>query len=235
MSYLVYNGRNLSDFGVMISGVGTYNAPSRVVTEEAVPGRNGTLLIDGGRFDNIEVTYPAFIAENFAENMARLRDFLMSIQGYARLSDSYHTDEFRLAAVSGGIGVETSGRYNTEGQFDLSFNCKPQRFLTSGETAQSFEEDGSIENPTSFESKPIIRIIGAGTVGIGSVSITFDGSSPYVDLDCDIQDAYYGASSKNNAVTLTPNRFPVLGAGATGITVGTGITEVDITPRWYRI
>lgn len=235
MSRLTYNGRNLSEFGVMLSGEGTYNAPSRAVTEQAVPGRNGTLLIDGGRFDNIEVTYPCFIPENFNVNMSSLRDFLMSIQGYARLSDSYHTDEFRLAAVSGGIGVETSGRYNTHGQFDLTFNCKPQRFLTSGETAQSFDADGSITNPTSFESKPLIRIIGTGTVGIGSVNITFDGSTPYVDLDCDIQDAYYGATNKNSSVTFTPNRFPTLAAGATGITVGSGITEVSITPRWYRV
>lgn len=234
MSSLVFNGQDLREFGLYISGEGTYNAPTRAVEEEIVPGRNGTLIIDGGRFENIEVTYPAFIADDFAENIASLRNFLLSTQGYARLSDSYHPDEFRLASFSDGITVKTSGRYNVQGQFDLAFNCKPQRFLTSGETEQSFTEDGSIINPTSMDAKPIIRIIGTGTVGVGDVQITFDGSSAYVDLDCEIQDAFYGVENKNNSITLTPNRFPVLGAGATGITVGDGITEVIITPRWWR-
>lgn len=234
MSSLTFNGQDLRAFGLYISGEGTYNAPTRAVEEEIVPGRNGTLIIDGGRFENIEVTYPAFIADDFDENIASLRNFLLSTQGYARLSDSYHPDEFRLASFSDGITVKTSGRYNVQGQFDLAFNCKPQRFLTSGETEQSFTEDGSIINPTSMDAKPIIRIIGTGTVGVGDVQITFDGSSAYVDLDCEIQDAFYGVENKNNSITLTPNRFPVLGAGATGITVGDGITEVIITPRWWR-
>lgn len=234
MSSLTFNGQDLRAFGLYISGEGTYNAPTRAVEEEIVPGRNGTLIIDGGRFENIEVTYPAFIADDFDENIASLRNFLLSTQGYARLSDSYHPDEFRLASFSDGITVKTSGRYNVQGQFDLAFNCKPQRFLTSGETEQSFTEDGSIINPTSMDAKPIIRIIGTGTVGVGDVQITFDGSSAYVDLDCEIQDAYYGVTNKNSAITLTPNRFPVLGAGATGITVGDGVTEVIVAPRWWR-
>ena len=232
MSYIIYNGINLQTFGVLVSGEGTYNAPSRAVTEQVVPGRNGTLLIDGGRFDNIEVTYPVFIPD--MSNLDRLRDSLLPVAGYVRLEDSYNPDEFRLASFSDGINVSTSGRYNTEGQFDLSFNCKPQRFLKSGETVTTLTADGEIENPTPYPSKPLIRIYGTGTVGVGDVNITFDGSSEYVDLDCDIMDAFFGATNKNSAVTLTPNRFPTL-TGITGITVGSGITQVDIQPRWYRI
>lgn len=232
MSYIIFNGINLQTFGVLVSGEATYNAPSRAVTEQVVPGRNGTLLIDGGRFDNIEVTYPVFIPE--MSNLDRLRETLLPVAGYVRLEDSYHPDEFRLASFADGINVSTSGRYNTEGQFDLSFNCKPQRFLKSGETVTTLTADGEIENPTPYPSKPLIRIYGTGTVGVGDVNITFDGSSEYVDLDCDIMDAFFGATNKNTAITLTPNRFPTLN-GITGITVGSGITQVDITPRWFRI
>jgi hypothetical protein len=92
-----------------------------------------------------------------------------------------------------------------------------------------------ITNPTAFEAKPIIRIYGAGTVGIGDVNVTFDGSSEYVDLDCEIQDAYYGLANKNSAVTLNPNRFPVIPASGAEIVLGSGITQVDITPRWFEL
>lgn len=234
-STLIFNNTSLADFGVHVSGEGTYNAPTRAVEEQIVPGRNGTLIIDGGRWENIIVTYPAYITDNFTANIASLRNYLMSVRGYARLADSYHPNEFRLASFSDGIDVTTSGRYNAHGEFDLSFNCKPQRFLVSGEEAITLTESDTITNLTRFEAKPIIRIYGAGTVGVGSVNVTFDGSSEYVDLDCELQDAYYGPSNKNNAIILNPNRFPTLPAGATGIVLGSGITQVDITPRWFYI
>lgn len=235
MSTLIFNGQDLADFGVHISGEGTFNAPTRAVEEQIVPGRNGTLIIDGGRWENIMVTYPAYITDDFADNMADLRNFLTSVRGYARLADTYHPNEFRLANFAEEITVETSGRYNSQGRFDLSFNCKPQRFLVSGETAIEFTADGAITNPTAFEAKPIIRIYGAGTAGIGDIDVTFDGSSEYVDLDCELQDAYYGAANKNSSVTLDPNRFPVIPASGAGIVLGSGITQVDITPRWFEL
>ena len=235
MSSLTFGGTNLAVYGVHISGEGTFNAPNRAVEEQIVPGRNGTLIIDGGRWENIIVTYPAYITDNFAANMAALRNYLLSVRGYARLVDTYHPTVFRMANFSDEITVETSGRYNAQGRFDLSFNCKPQRFLVSGETAITLTASGSVTNPTRFESKPVIRIYGAGTVGIGSINVTFDGSTEYVDLDCEIQDAYYGPSNKNSAITLNPNRFPTLPPGSTGVTLGSGITQVGITPRWFEI
>ena len=233
MNYLTFNGQNLRDFDVMISGEGTYNAPTRAVEEQIVPGRNGTLLIDGGRFENIVVTYPAFVPS--IDSLAQLRSYLLSVVGYARLTDSYHPDEYRLASFVDGITVDTSGRHNAHGQFDLAFNCKPQRFLISGETTQTFTEDGMLTNPTLYDAKPLIRIYGTGTVGIGEVNVTFDGSTPYVDLDCDIQDAFYQTANKNSSVTFSPNRFPTLGPGSSGVVLGSGITQVEITPRWWKV
>lgn len=157
MSTLTFNGTDLADFGVHISGEGTYNAPSRAVEEQIVPGRNGTLIIDGGRWENIIVTYPAYITDDFDDNMAALRSFLASVRGYARLADTYHPNEFRLACFSDEITVRTSGRYNAQGQFDLSFNCKPQRFLTSGEEVTTFDasnlpSESFSGNPATFET-----------------------------------------------------------------------------------
>ena len=233
MSTITFGGRNLADFGVFISGEGTYGAPERSVTEEVVPGRNGTLVIDNGRFENLMVTYPAFIIEDFPQRIEGLRNYLSSIKGYARLEDSYHPDVFCLASFASGIDVKTSGRYNREGQFDLAFNRKPQRFLKSGEFNVTYTASGSIFNATRFTARPLIRITGNGKVTVGSVEITWSGSSSYVDVDCDVQDAYYMGSNMNNYIQLSTNDFPKLEPGATQITLGTGVTRVDITPRWW--
>lgn len=230
---ITFGGKNLADFGVVVSGEGTYDAPERSVTEEIVPGRNGTLLIDNGRFENVIVTYPAAIVQDFPRNMEGLRSFLQSIKGYARLEDSYHPDVYYLAMPTGGISVKTSGYMNREGQFDLEFTRKPQRFLKSGEGAISLTSTGYIYNPTLFDALPMIRIYGNGSVTIGSNTVAWSGPSSYVDLDCDIQDAYYMGSNMNQYIQLSGYDFPKLEPGQTQITLGEGVTRVDITPRWW--
>lgn len=233
-SYLVFNNTNLLDFGVHISGESTFNAPVRSISYQTVPGRDGSLIIDNGRFENVSVTYPAYIAEHFHTNIRRLRDYLSSVRGYARLEDSYHPDVFYMAAYADGINVKTSGRYSTEGQFDITFTRKPQRFLKDGERTYAFTADGSLYNPTLFDAKPLIRIYGAGTVGVGGVDITFDGATAYVDVDSDLQDAFCGATNCNSHITLNPNKFPLLSPGTNGVTVGNA-SRVEIAPHWYHL
>lgn len=226
---LTIGGRNLADFGVYISGEGTYNAPERSITEEVVPGRNGSLIIDNGRYQNIEVSYPAFIIRDFPRNMAGMRSYLASLRGYSRLEDSYHPDEYRMAALSGGLDVKTSGYMNREGKFTLTFNCKPQRFLRSGEYAIPVESGATVYNPTLFDAKPLIRVYGNGSITVNGETMEWSGSSEYVDIDCDIQDCYYMGANMNNYVT---GDFPVLSPG-NNVIVFTGSTSVRITPRWW--
>lgn len=231
---LYFNDKPLSDFGIWISGEGTYNSPERSVTEEVIPGRNGTLVIDNGRFNNIIVTYPAFILDEFAANIKAARNYLASLQGYVKIRDTYHPGEYRMGVYSAGLEVETSGHWNRHGKFNLTFNCKPQRFLTDGDTPITISSSGTITNPTSFPSKPLIRVTGTGTLSIGGVTITISGSQEYTDIDCDLMDCFNGSTNLNKFVTLGGDEFPELAPGE-NILVYDGPTAVQITPRWWTV
>ena len=76
--HVFFAGTDLADFGVYISGSGVYNAPERGYEEIIVPGKNGTLYGDEKRMGNVEVTYPAFMYADFANNARALRSFLVS-------------------------------------------------------------------------------------------------------------------------------------------------------------
>lgn len=56
----------------------------------------------------------------------------------------------------------------------------------------------------------------------------------YLYIDCEIMECYSGATSYNDRLTLSNQTYPVLNPGSTGITLS-GISEVRITPRWYRM
>lgn len=130
---LIFGGIDTADYGVWITGEGTFAAPERDVEVVSVPGRNGDLIVDNGRWKNIKVTYPAFIPNAFDDLIGPFRSAICKKRGYQRLEDTYHPDEFRMAAFSSGLTPKISGSFNRTGDFDITFNCKPQRFLKSGE------------------------------------------------------------------------------------------------------
>lgn len=228
--HFIFNGESSADFGVWISGGGTFNAPVRDVSTEAIPGRNGTVTFDNGRYENIQLTYPAFISRRFQPRIDAFRAFLVSQRGYQRLEDSYHPDEYRMALYKSGLEVATTAR-NLAGSFNITFDCKPQRFLKSGETLTSYASGSTIYNPTRFDALPLIVCSGNGSITLNGTTVTISGNSGQIYIDCDLQDAYLGTTNKNSKIT--PN-FPKLSPGNNALTYS-GVTGVQIKPRWWTI
>lgn len=173
---LTFDGASSLAYGVQIFGEGVFNAPERDVEMITIPGRNGTFALDNGRFNNILVTYPAnIIADNaadFAQAVSDFRNQLCSRKGYCRLSDDYHPDEYRMAVYKSGLEVDE--KLLRTGEFDITFECKPQRWLTSGETATAVANNGTLTNPTPFEASPLLAIKGYGTIGFNGYEIELE-------------------------------------------------------------
>lgn len=178
INYIEFGGVKSSDYGIYVSGEGTFNAPERDVELIEIPGRNGDFSLDKGRFKNITVTYPAFNYEtNLTDFRTRLSDFrnaLKSKLGYQRLEDTFHPDEYRMATFVDMIDVNPV-MYNTASTIELTFNCKPQRFLKSGETEQEITSGGTITNPTLFEASPLLLLDGYGNIDIEGQNIAVSG------------------------------------------------------------
>lgn len=141
-NYLTIAGKDSRDYGVYISGQGTFSAPEKAYEFYNVPGRNGAILGNDHRLENIEVSYECFIYSDFNKNIADFRTFLLSLNGYQKLTDSYHPDEYRMAVYVGPFEPEVT-ETNDAGTFTLTFNCKPQRWLISGETMFSWVPGGA--------------------------------------------------------------------------------------------
>lgn len=131
-----YDEIKSSDFGVYIGGEKTFDAPSLRGQSIEIPGRNGNVFISSDSYENVELVYPSFNfepdLETFRSKLAKLRNALSSRASYKRLTDTLHPDEFRMAVFRDGFEVKPI-KYNTAAEFDIVFDCKPQRFLKSGE------------------------------------------------------------------------------------------------------
>lgn len=235
-NWFIYNGNNSKDYGVYISGMGTYNAPERDIQSIAIPGRNGELTIDNGRYSNIKVTYPAFIVRDFDANISAFRNMLLTHTGYYKLADTYHPDEFRLARYTGGFDAEVLDSHDA-GQFDIIFDCYPQRYLNEGDAVVELSAAGSLYNKENTIALPVIRAFGDGNLTINDISIVITGASgTYTDIDCDLMEAYKDtlSVSKNANITLTDGKFFSLVPGVNNISF-TGLSKVQITPKWWRL
>lgn len=164
----IFDGENSRDYGVYITDVEVFGAPKRDVEMLTIPGRNGEFALDKGHFNNIEVVYECALGadseSDFADGVSAFRNWLASKKGYKTLSDEINTGEYRKAVFYDGVEVETLNRKS--GTFEVKFDCKPQRWLNSGETEINVSDGDTITNPTLFDASPLLKVDGYGTVSL---------------------------------------------------------------------
>lgn len=234
MNTLTVNGVNLTtSFGVVPTLTDTFESAEPDIEYISVPGRSGDLIMSNDRFSNIEISYPAFIYRSMKANVKGLAAFLNSLKGYVRIEDSVHTEEFRLGQYAGNFKPSIGGQYEAA-SFEISFNCKPQRYLKSGETAQTFTASGSINNPTLYASKPLLTVVGSGSLIVGGETITIDTEQTQVTIDCETGDCYNGSVNCNGDVTFSSLDLPTIPVGESTIGLD-GVTSASVIPMWYTI
>lgn len=233
--------------GVVIQTPPVYEFPLRRVNIIQINGRNGDVVIDKNAFNNSMKEYNIAAVfdegDSFISKSRELVDWLGLSNGYARLEDSYEPDYFRLAMFRS--GGQLPNFYDKATAIIVKFECKPQRFLKSGETPIPIT-DGvwvNVINNTKYIALPEITVSGinvniqlkSGTITepVGSIisDITISGEVISAKIDSELQDCYDNLEFLNNRVT-TINGFPKLYPGNNWIFVSSG-SVVSIKPRWW--
>ena len=219
---LVFDGVDSRDYGIYITGDAVFNSPERDVEMIEIPGRNGAYALDKGRFSNIKVSYPAGIAgdteADFREGISAFRNALASRKGYKRLEDDYNPDEYRMAVYKSGL--EVTPKALKAGEFTITFDCKPQRFLKSGETAVTI--GGAVTNPQT-ESGSIVSIEGTGADKVTSLIAQIEpvqaGSGDPSPTNVRPITGWTNADVKVNGKNFTPSNWVAgtLGSTANGV------------------
>lgn len=183
--YFVYDGTPSYDFKCLVFPAEVDSAPEKQYQAEAIPGRDGDILLSSRRFSNVQHSYDCIIYEDFDYNFANLREYLLSRDGYCRLEDTIHNDEYYHAYIT---TVETPyiRRQRDMGKFRLTFTRKPQRYLKSGDVPISFithaySESFTVVNPTRFPCAPLIFAKGDKANYSGD-PFTSAGGQPYFEI-----------------------------------------------------
>lgn len=216
--------------------------PSRRYTVTTIPGRSGNLLMDEEAFNNIEQAYDIYIRANgattFQQSVTEVAEWLLAPSGYQKLYDSYDPDTYRMAYYSGSASITNA--LNTLGRATIKFNCKPWRYLVTGDDPISVAdgETVTLNNPTGFDAAPLIEVKTqpdtTGTIEIGNYIVTIDDAPDDFIIDSELMDCYNTTFNMNGYVELTPAyEYPMLKPGANAIAVSG--CAIFITPRWRTL
>lgn len=233
--YFIFNGKSSLDFSAIVDGNQTFKGAERDVEHFEVPGMNGDLTIDNGRFKSYIQPYKGFIVKDFENNSEAFRNFLTQDGSVHRLEDSIHPDQYRMATYAGPF--DPSVIFLEAGTFTVNFYCKPQRWLKSGEKAVTISAGQSVRlwNPTLFTAKPLIRVTqGTGDINVGDEIINLAVNNGNTYIDCQLEDAWEGNTNRNGDLTRVTGEMPTLPPGESVISVGSGMV-IELTPRWWKI
>lgn len=233
---IFWAGKSSDDVNTFVEHYPSQIRPAKKNNKTSVPGRNGDLIFEEGVFENYIQPYDIYISAEKTKLPGAAKavaEWLYAPKGYQKLEDSYDPDVFRLAFFSGPADIENI--LNIFGRATVEFDCKPQRFLVSGEEATRFFSATTITNPTAFTALPLITVYGsgAGALNIGETVVNFNSIDESIELDCETENAYKGVTNLNN--TISAPSFPKLVAGANEISWSGGIESVRITPRWWTL
>lgn len=248
MGIVIYNGVSSMDLHTLVQHPPEYAFPEKDCEATHVPGRNGDIIIDTGTWQNVDRTYDMAIDTrqiSYTEVAANLVQWLHSSSTYTKLEDSYEPDYYRMAIYKNSGSI--SNLFRKAGMLEVTFNCKPQRYLKSGDEATTFTQNGSIDtslpngsyyrNPTGFSAKPriIVHGSGSGAIQIGNYNLKINTIVDGMIIDSDIQDVYLGNTNYNQNVSF--NEFPILlpGNRDNQITFSGDIGSIEIIPRWWTL
>ena len=132
---ITWNGVSSDTIGVIVERIPNRYVPTRRFSPQQVAGRNGNILLVDKSFPNVEQEYEVYLsaeAHGLPSVARACAEWLMGPDGYCRLEDSYDTTVYREAFLMGGYDLENI--LNKFGRCTITFSCKPQKYLLTGDT-----------------------------------------------------------------------------------------------------
>ena len=251
MERLIVNGYDLADYGVFISRKQKHNAPKRRFTTITVPGRSGDLVQDDNSWENIKVTYDCYIQTRAKDILPYIKELIMRVPGYLRIEDTINPYEYRLGIYSEGLDDIDTSIFIKQAKFTLTFNCKPQRFLKSGEdiyllrnveNSESAETEvklNRLHSPSLYPCNPLFIVKTDSNkayirTGGKRIDFTADNQTLYIDtetLDC-IDEI---GNNANDKVVFSFDEPLNLTFKGNDIYCSSNVTQFRVKPRWFML
>lgn len=232
--YFVFGGISSLDYNVLLLADDTEGTSYEYETI-AVAGRSGDLHRGKKRYKNKDRKIVVYTATNGEQRISELNAALLAVTDYQRLQSTIHPDWYMMGQYDGNIKPKKSAGY-IAARVELTFDCKPQKYLVSGDTEVTLTDGGTITNPTLYPAKPILYVTGDGSFSIGRYTIQVLEDLDDLVIDCDMETAYSSedGTNYNDKIRVFDNDFLSIVSGENAVEIDSGMT-VTVLPRWWTL
>ena len=229
-----YKGKSSKDMHLRVLNDLIFASPRRDVNVIQVPGRDGDLVMDNGRYESVIRSVPCRLEvpnDVKVESVINdLNNWLINEGGFHEFSWENDPDFKYLARVENGI---VSQRILSQfGNTTIDFKIHPIKYLKTGFEERPVVNNTTLTNPFGIAAKPIIRIVGSGdiTINFGGRPLVLTG----IGGGCIVDTEEQTITDLNGRVTLFKNMrslFPELKPGNNQVTFSRNDIQVFVTPR----
>lgn len=213
-----------TSLGLRLTGPVALPVAERVIEDIEVAGRAGTLTRLGGWRDT-SIMLPLAIKSG----LAAYHKAALALTGAATIHLSSEPGAFRRVKHA---SISPLRQQLTQwGFFEANLVCEPFSYLDSGLTPHTLTASGQITNPGLVDAAPIMTIWGTGELALLINDVTYRVAAPagQITLDSARLVAHVAGRVQTDAVTGT---FPILTPGVNRVSLGSGISRVEITGNW---
>lgn len=240
-----FNGINCETLGMYVEKFPNRPFPQRKQTIYSVRGRSGDLIVDENAYTNVTQEYEVFVKGGSVGLQARLSAiaaWLLSVAGYADLTDTYDTTCYRRARVAN--AMEFMNSLNKYGKATIQFDCQPQRYPTTDEVLTTTFSDTAqtLTYPSGtglLPAYPKIEITGKVTNACPRIiagNLTVDVATPAamnkIVIDFATQSVYNAYNNQKPQLTSVLGTWDMLADGST-VTCRNETTSATMTVKVY--
>lgn len=243
-----FAGYWLSEFGGRLNECPKQEIAQRDFEFVSVPGRDGDLIRDNGRYKNVEfersISFMPFITGRTASELSKsIIDWLAHFSSYQVYRETYNPGYFTRAVITNFDTVKRE--LPTLLTSTLKFQRIPYWYSESGQQPREITaaETVSLINPEKSEAFMTIKIERINT-SVGVCWFDYKGVSYQITVPTSAQYLIYDSDAKENWLYAADGSrsfynsliFPALGTGESTITV-TKVqnAKMTITPNWRRL
>lgn len=226
MKYFTFNGISSLDKNITIKKTPSFTKPNLKGEKVSIPGRNGSLFFSEDSYDDVLMPIECFVkSDNLAEAAKDIKGWLNE---EGNLSFSENPEVFYKARIANQFDI--SYLIRNYGEFVVLMDLEPFSYKIGVQDLMLIE-GGTIYNPGTIESQPVISIYGSGNINltINDKSIVLNGISTSITIDSVIQDAYSGDTNLNNQMS---GDFPVFKVGENTISWVGSVSYVVVKGNW---
>ena len=231
-----FNGTGCGSHGVEVLRLPALTRPALRQETIAIPGRDGSLHIMEGAYEESLVTCDCYLPYEQGRQVSAIAQISSWLRGSGWWTQSDLANRKFKAHILDELTYQVIMPGFADRLFSIPLWIEPYAYHTSN-AATELTASGSISNPGTAPGEPTITVTGSGNINllIGQQTVLITGlTGGSVTLDCAAKMAYRGSTNLNGIVT-TVGGWPKLQPGSTSVSWTGTVSKVAITGNWRDI